>query len=447
MDLGLPLILTKVGADPKLFVPMHIMMRYGRDGFPLNLPDDLDVTLIRKKTMPVIGDAAHAVRDALHHPVGSRSLHEELKAGSRICVLVCDITRPVPNGLVLPILLEELRLAGASPDAVTILIATGLHRPNEGQEMRDVIGSERVLETVNVVNHFGRKREEHLFLGTTPRGLPVLLDRRFVEADVRIVIGLVEPHFMAGYSGGRKVIVPGVCHEETIRMLHSTSMLDQEMVRNCVLDGNPVHEEQIAIVRMAGGSLAVNTVIDEGRNLSFVNFGEVERSHREAVSFARPYFEVTMRRRFHTIVTTGAGYPLDRNYYQTIKGMVAVADIASRGGNIFILSECAEGLGTDEYALAQERLIRMGPEAFIEETRPKPCADIDEWESVMQVKAMRVGNFHLYSPCLSACEKTLTGVNLTESVAEAVEESARQSDGAVAVVPEGPYVIPVFVKS
>jgi nickel-dependent lactate racemase len=422
------------------------MMRYGRHGFPLDLSDDLDITVIRKKAMPIIGEPERAVRYALNHPVGSRALNEELKESSTICVMVCDITRPAPNGLVLPVLLEELLRAGVHPDAITILIATGLHRPNEGEEMRDVIGSNWVLETVKVANHFGRSEEDHVFLGTTLRGLPVKLDRRFVEADVRIVIGLVEPHFMAGYSGGRKLIVPGVCAEETIRRFHSTSMLDQEMVKNCVVDGNPVHEEQIAIVRMAGGSLAINTVIDEERNLSFVNFGEVEKSHREAVSFARLYFEVPLQRRFRTIVTTGAGYPLDRNFYQTVKGMVAVADIAEERGNIFILSECAEGLGTNEYALAQKRLIQMGPEAFIEETRSKLYADIDEWQSVMQAMAMRAGNIHLYSSCLPTRDGVFTGVNRIESIAEAVEESARQSDGAVAVVPEGPYVIPVFAK-
>jgi nickel-dependent lactate racemase len=273
----------------------------------------------------------------------------------------------------------------------------------------------------------------------------VKIDRRFVEADLRIVVGLVEPHFMAGYSGGRKLIIPGIAHHDTIRVLHSTRMLNDESVANCVIAGNPLHDEQIYAARMVGPCLAINTVIDEDRNLSFVNFGGLEESHLKAIEFARPYFEVPVGRRFRTVLTSAAGYPLDKTYYQTVKGMVGVSAILEPGANLFIVSECGEGLGTDDFAGSQAEMIRAGTDAFFEKSARKTAASIDEWQSVMQIKAMRLGSIHLYSTQLCEADRALTGVKMVESVAEAVARSAREKgDRSVAIIPEGPYVIPLF---
>ncbi len=259
-------------------------------------------------------------------------------------------------------------------DSITVLVATGLHRPNEGEELRELIGSEWVLERVRVVNHFAKNDDDHVDLGATSGGLPVRLDRRFVACDMRIVIGLVEPHFMAGYSGGRKVIVPGIAHSDTIRALHSTRLLARDNVANCRLSGNPVHEEQMRAVRMLGKCFAVNTVIDENRDLSFVNFGAIEESHTAAVGFAGPYFEIPLEHRFGTVITTAAGYPLDQNYYQTVKGMVGVVGMIEPDSDIFIVSECSAGLGTPEYAEAQARLVNMGVDRFLDDASQREYA-------------------------------------------------------------------------
>ena len=424
---------------------MQIVMKYGRKGLPIELPDGLKVEVIKKKAMPILKDPAAALRSVLSHPVGCKPLSKEVKGIKNICIAICDITRPVPHGTVLPVLIQELIDAGVSPASITLLVATGLHRPNEGEELRELIGSDWVLETVRVVNHFAKNDEDHDDLGITPRGMPVRIDKRFVNAEMRIVVGLIEPHFMAGYSGGRKVIVPGIAHQDTIRVLHSTRMLENEGVANCRLDGNPIHEEQMTVVKMVGRSLALNTVIDEDRRLSFVNFGDIEKSYLAAVAFARPYFEIPVARKYNTVITSSAGYPLDRNYYQTIKGMVGVADIVKPGGNLFIVSECSEGLGTPEYAESQARLINVGMEKFLEETSQRQFASIDEWESIMQIKAMKTGTIHLYSECLTKEEQALTGVKVVTSLTEAIKRSVEEKkDNHVAVVPEGPYVISLY---
>ena len=424
---------------------MHIDLRYGKGAFRLDLDPEWDVTVIRKPEMPLLADPVAAVRAALEQPVGARPLAQEARGAKSACILVCDITRPVPNGLFLPLLVRELLDAGIPAAGITILVATGLHRPNEGDELAELVGDSWVMQTVRVQNHFARNDADHVDLGATSRGTPVKLDRRFVEADVRIATGLVEPHFMAGYSGGRKVIAPGVAHKDTITTFHSARFMAHPLAANCVLQGNPLHEEQLEIMQKLGHALALNTVIDEHRRLSFVNFGEVVQSHLLAVDFIRRYAVVPVERRFATVVTSAAGYPLDKTYYQTVKGMVAPIDILAPGGDLLIVSECAEGMGSTEYVEAQRRLLGLGAEGFMADISAKRYADIDEWQTQMQLKPMRTGAVHLYSEGLDAESVSLTGVHKMRSVPDAIRESVRRSgDAHIAVIPEGPYVVPEY---
>ena len=300
---------------------------------------------------------------ALEQAVGSPPLEELAKGRKSACILMCDITRPVPNGLILPPLIRSLLRAGVDKEKILILVATGLHRPNEGEELREVTGSDEIFRTIRIENHFARDREAHCDLGTTSGGIPIMLDRRFCEADLKIVTGLVEPHFMAGYSGGRKVVAPGIAYQDTILHFHSARVLEHPKAANCVIQGNPLHEAQIEIVRAVGPIVSLNVVIDEERRLGFVNFGEIEESHLQAVEFMRRHAEVRVGRRFKTILTTSAGYPLDKTFYQTVKGMVGVMSILEPGGTIIIASECSEGMGSPEFVEAQQLLCREGPDA------------------------------------------------------------------------------------
>ena len=423
---------------------MNINMMYGKTGLSLDLPGDIDVTLIKKKAMPVLQDPDGAIRAAFANPVNAKTLRDEAKGCRSCCILICDITRPVPNGLILTPLVKELIEAGIAPGSITILVATGLHRPNEGAELRELVGNDWVLDTVTVANHYARRDEDHEYIGTTSGGIEARIDRRFLQADLRIVVGLVEPHFMAGYSGGRKIVAPGVAHEKTIRTFHCARILEHSCAANCVIEGNPLHAAQIEIVRMVGRCLAVNTVIDEDRRISFVNFGEIESSHLQAVSFVRPYAEVRLDKKFKTIVTSSAGYPLDKTYYQTVKGMVGAIDILEPGGDLIIVSACSEGIGSPEYADAQVCLTDQGPERFLRGIIEKKYAAVDEWQTEMQVKAMKKANIFLYTDGLTRDQQALTGVTIIKSPSARVLESVKaRNDRRIAVIPEGPYVIPL----
>ena len=418
---------------------MKIKLLYGRGGLEVRLPEGCEATVIEKPPMPVIADPATAVADALD----GGALAEAAAGADSACILICDITRPVPNRLFLRPLVERLEGAGVPRDAITVLVATGLHRPNLGDELAEVVGDPWVLERVRVANHYARNDEDHVDLGRTRRGTPIRLDRRFVEAGVRIATGLVEPHFMAGYSGGRKVIAPGVAHAETITTFHNHRFMSDPGAENCVLDGNPLHREQMEILERIGGALALNTVIDDRRRLAFVNFGECRESHLEAVTFVRRYAEVTLPRRFATVVTSAAGYPLDKTYYQTVKGMVGALGVLAEGGDLIVASACSEGLGSAEYREAQRRLVERGPEGFLAGISGKPHAGIDEWQTQMQTRSLARGRVSLFTGGLATTDRALTGVTHIPSLEDAIAESIeRHRDPRVAVIPEGPYVVP-----
>ncbi|MEM7404495.1 MAG: nickel-dependent lactate racemase [Pseudomonadota bacterium] len=423
---------------------MQITLDYGRGKLSVDLPDDCDVTVVEKTPIPVLDAPEAAVRAALAEPDGSAPLATVARGKRSACILICDITRPVPNGLLLRPLIETLMASGMAADAITVLVATGLHRPNEGDELAQLIGDSWVLEHVRVENHFARDHDAHVDLGRTPgRGVPVKLDRRFVEAELKLVTGLVEPHFMAGYSGGRKVIAPGIAHEDTIRTFHNAAFMGHAKATQCVLDGNPLHEEQLAIVRMVGEVFAVNTVIDEHRRLSFVNFGEIVASHGAAVAFAHEATRVPVARQFHTVLTSAAGYPLDRTYYQTVKGMVTPMAILADGADLIVASDCSEGLGSPEYRTSQARLLQLGTDGFLAEIGARAFAEVDEWQTQMQLRPMRAADVSLYSEGLPAADRPLTGVRMIERISEAVEASfARSGERSIAVIPEGPYVVP-----
>ena len=449
---------------------MKFELLYGKETLRLVLPEDVDVEVIEKPTMIPLKDAAAAVRDALN-PVSATGVNRSIQEGEELgtlseaaaaadscCILICDITRPVPNGIILPALIDCITEAGMSGREITVLVATGLHRPNLGEELEELIcmgcGSEaqrvrakRVLEIVTVANHDARDDDYHVDLGMTDTGTPVKIDKRFVEAGLKIVVGLVEPHFMAGYSGGRKLITPGIAHYETIATVHSSRFMSNTGCRECNMGpDNPLHAEQIRIVEMIkkkGPIYGVNAVLDDQRRLCHLTYGDIIASHGAAVEYVKAYAEVSVRSRFTTVVTSSAGYPLDKTYYQTIKGMVTCLDLCEAGGDLIIASEISEGLGSEEFRAAQISLCEKGPARFKEELGAQ--ANIDEWQSEMLCKALGKVNVYLYSPGLCEADRSVTAVTVvTGSIEECIADSlARHGGKTLAIIPEGPYVVPL----
>jgi nickel-dependent lactate racemase len=426
-----------------------IDLAFGRGHLAVTPPDGSIATVIRKGALTKLTDGPAAILQAFEAPIGCASLRSLAEGRRSACILICDITRPVPNHLFLRPMIETMVAAGIPLEAITVLVATGLHRPNEGAELAELVGDPWVLAHVRVENHFARDEAAHVDLGVTAtRGTPIGIDRRFVEAELRIATGLVEPHFMAGWSGGRKVVAPGIAHHETIRTFHSARFMEDPLAVQCNLVGNPLHEEQLEIVRRLGDIYALNTVIDEDRDLVHVTFGEIIASHLAAVNFISGVTRIEVPRRFKTVVTSSAGYPLDKTYYQTIKGMVTPLDILAQGGTLIIASQCSEGFGSPEFREAQERLTELGPERFLATLTAKSLAEIDEWQTEMQLKATRLGNVAMYTTGLTPEERRITCVTIVVDIEAAIRASiARHGDPHVAFIPEGPYVVPIYAPT
>lgn len=427
----------------------HVGLLYGKGLLEVTPPDSAEVTVVRKPELPKLNDPSAAIRQALEQPVGSAPLSVLAQGRTSACIVICDITRPVPNHLFLRPMVETMVAAGIALESITILVANGLHREGDAEEIAELVGDPWVSENVRVEGHRACDRASLVDLGVTPtRATPVVINRWLVDADLRIVTGLVEPHFMAGWSGGRKVVSPGVAGEDTIRTFHSARFMEDPLAVQCNLAGNPLHEEQLEIVRAVGELYALNTVIDEDRDLSFVSFGDIEASHLAAVDFVAPYASVDVPRRFHTVVTSAAGYPLDKTYYQTVKGMVTPLDILAPGGTLIIASQCSEGIGSSHFRACQERLVDLGATEFLASVQAKALADIDEWQSEMLLKPMRIGRIQLYATGLSHDDLGITGAEPITSVDHAIADSmARHHDNAVAIIPEGPYVVPRFAST
>lgn len=428
-------------------------LRYGSGTRRVRVPPPARVDVLRKPPLAPLADPRAAVATALDAPVATPPLSSLAAGAASACIVVCDVTRPVPNGLLLRPILDRLQAGGVPLAAVTILVATGMHRPNLGEELRRVIGDDEVLATVRVLNHDASDESALVDLGTTDGGTPVAIHRAFTQSDVRVLTGLVEPHFMAGYSGGRKVLSPGIAGHRTIRTLHHARFMGDPLAATAEIDANPLHRELLAILALAttrharegrpGGILAVNTVIDEARRLAFVNAGESVASHAEAVAFARQSCEVQVAEPYDLIVTSAAGAPLDATYYQTVKGMVTPLEALAEGGELVIASACSEGFGSQAFRDAQERLLHMGRPAFLGSLTAKPLADADEWQSHMLLRTLATGRVHLHTDGLDAAELALTGVGPCPDVQVFVDAFvARRGAARVALIPEGPYVVP-----
>ncbi|MBU0608485.1 MAG: nickel-dependent lactate racemase, partial [Armatimonadetes bacterium] len=308
---------------------MELTLRYGRQGLPVTLPDANVRHVLRMNELPVLPDPARAVREVLADPIASPPLAELAQGRCDAVIVVSDLTRPVPNALLLPPVLETLAAAGLSPERVTILVATGLHRGNTEAELAEMLGPEAMAAGCRIVNHEARDAASHVDLGRTPRGMPVQVDRRYVEADLKILTGLIEPHLMAGYSGGRKAICPGLCSVETVLAWHSAEMLDPDEARAGNLWRNPVHEEALAVADLANdcGSgeprsrvFLLNVVLNEARELTGVFAGEMRQAHLAGMELAERQTKVELAEPVDIVVTTSAGYPLDLTFYQGVKG-------------------------------------------------------------------------------------------------------------------------------
>ncbi|MEA3403361.1 MAG: nickel-dependent lactate racemase [Armatimonadota bacterium] len=419
---------------------MITTLRYGREGMQVELPDEHVAHVLRQRSLPVVDDPMAATRDALAEPIGAAPLSELARGRSNACIVVSDLTRPVPNWLILPPILQTLADVGLSVEDVTLLVGTGLHRPNTDEELREMLGEQVLTSGCRIVNHVARNEDEQVQVGVTDRGIPALIDRRYVEADLKILTGLVEPHLMAGYSGGRKAICPGIAGRETIMRFHGPDLLEPADARAGNLVDNPVHEEALAVADLAGGAdMIVNVTLDEQRAVTGVFAGEMRRAHAAAMARCEQQTKIVLDEPADIVVTSGGGYPLDLTLYQGTKGIVAAGAICRDGGTIVIAQQNAEGLGSEDFA----RLITDDDvHEVIRQALAGAEIRIDTWQLHAVEKVLRRCTVINVSE-LPEADSRRTPFASAESVEEAVERALKRqgAEARIAVMPEGPYVL------
>lgn len=418
---------------------MRVHMAFGKTGIEIELPDGPDYQLLEARSARPLPDADTALAAALDSPHGSKSLRE-LAFGKRTAAIsVCDITRPAPNRVVLPHVLRQLEAAGIGRDAVTVMIATGLHRPATDAEIREIVGPE-LYGNIRVLNHHAKILSEHRHLGETASGIPVYIDERFMAADLHITLGFIEPHLMLGYSGGRKLIAPGLAAQETIKVIHSPKfMRDRRAIEGSIAD-NPLHKELLEIARMARHDFMIDVALTRDRKIAGVFAGDPVAAHAAGVAFVSQTMLERIERPVDVAITTCAGYPLDLTFYQTVKGITAAQHIVKPGGKILVLAECAEGAGAPEF---QEMMKRFASDRdFMDFIAGNPVT-VDQWQ-LEKLALVTMGKQVLfYTPGLAReFHATMWGpVFDSTGAAIAAALDGLRPDARVAVIPEGPYVL------
>ncbi len=416
---------------------MKTHFAFGKNGIDVEVPEGFDCQVVRSRAAHALNNVTGALDAALDHPIHSEPL-EKLAAGKRTAAIsVCDITRPAPNRITLPPLLKRLHAAGIPKDGVTILIATGLHRAATQDELDIILGPE-IAATYNVVSHDARDFSAHRSVGSTRRGTPVYVDERFVAADLHITLGFIEPHLMLGFSGGRKLIVPGIAAQETIKVIHSPRFMREPLSTEGSIEGNPLHAELLEAAALARHDFILDVTMTPERKISGVFAGHPVKAHAEGVEFMMTTSLTPLDSLVDAVITSSAGYPLDLTFYQCLKGLTAAQHIVKPGGKMLLLAECAEGIGSPEYA----RLLKAyrGHVEFLKEIENTPV-EIDQWQLEKLAMTGLKNDLLFYTPGAARNELGSLGANAFYDVNEAVAAlfSGLAPESRVALLPEGPY--------
>ncbi|MBP7691248.1 MAG: nickel-dependent lactate racemase, partial [Anaerolineales bacterium] len=361
---------------------MQVQLAYGRSGLTIDLPEPVDV--IAAPAVPGLPDEAGALRQALRQPIQSAPLAARVKPGDRVVIAHSDITRATPNDRILPILLAELEAAGVRRADITLLNALGTHRPQTPAELRTMLGL-AVVENYRCLQHDAYADADLVALGATPFGHPVRVNRHFMEADVRILTGFIEPHFFAGFSGGPKGVLPALAGAESVLTNHGQAMIAHPQATWGVLEGNPIWEEMRAAALAARPDFLLNVTLNAQREITGVFAGDLLAAHAAGCAFVRAQAMVPVAAPYDIVITTNSGYPLDQNLYQTVKGLSAASRIVRAGGTIIMAAACEDGL-PDHGRYAE--LLRTGgsPQGVLALLAQPGFTAQDQWQ--VQIQAL-----------------------------------------------------------
>lgn len=428
-----------------------VKLLYGSAGCQVRLPDSADV--LEGQDVPALPDAVAAVRRALAEPIGTRPLKDLLAEHKprTVAITISDITRPVPNKVFLPPLLDVFNAAGIADSQIVIIIGTGMHRPSTPGEREQLVGAD-LLGRVEVIDHTADRPETlvQVTAGSAEHP-PVSLNRHFAQADFRIVTGYIEGHFMAGYSGGRKGVCPALVDLATIQRFHGYKTLSSPQADNGVLEGNPCHAESLRVARAVGVDFLLNVAITRDRQVAGVYAGDLEQAHAAGCRQVAEWTTATVSEPYDLVVTNGGGYPLDQTFYQAVKGQVTALPAVRPGGVLLQISHCGEQLGSAAYT---DLMLRWDNDwqGFLAHIARTGKTELDQWEFQMQCKVLaRVGIEGLWLVTDGIPTDIQEHIAVTPILGEgdAPQRLQRAVDryladfpaARVAVIPDGPYTM------
>jgi len=424
---------------------MNINLDYGNSKLEVDINDKNLLYIIENKPAEALPNPKEKLIESFKRSIGTLPLEKKTKDKSKVCIVISDTTRAVPTKLILEALLLKLLSYGVNKDSITILIAIGLHRPNEGDELVRLVGKD-IAEDYNIVNHNAKDRESCRQIGKTIRGTPIILNTVFLDSDFKILTGLIEPHFMAGFSGGRKAICPGISYIDMFKHFHGPKILESLNASNAILFGNPFHEEATEIAKKAGVDFIVNVTVNKNKEITGVFSGDLENAFLAGTKFCLKTNSFNISKEADIVITSGGGFPLDINLYQAVKGMVGALPAVKKGGMIIIASQCKEGVGSREFLelLTGEKDL----DGFIRKICESNYFKIDQWELEELAKARRKAEIYLYSEFISGDKYDIPAgtLKIVESVKEAIGIGLKKygKNAKITVIPQGPYVIPLL---
>jgi nickel-dependent lactate racemase len=419
---------------------MKVKLAYGKTGLEIALPDEWDVTVVEPKFVPGLPDARAALQEALRAPRGSPPLRDLVRPGDRVGIVFSDITRPAPNRLLLPAVLDEL--AHVPRAAVTLFNALGTHRPNSEAELRAMLG-DGLVDGYRIVQNNAFDPSTQVHLGVTARGHPVWVNRELAECDVKILTGFIEPHFFAGFSGGGKAVMPGMAGQPTVLGNHDAGMIADPCATWGVTWGNPIWEEAREVARRIAPGLLLNVTLNKEKEITGVFAGDLDEAHAAGCAFVKETAMVPVAHAFDVVVTTNSGYPLDLNLYQAVKGMSAAAQVVREGGAIVVAADCWDGI-PDHGLYGQLLREAEDPRSLLDAIRSPGFLKQDQWQAQIQAQIQLKADVYVHTHNLTAEQIEAALLRPCPRIEATVADLlARYGPGAsMCILPEGPQTVP-----
>ncbi|MCH6264385.1 nickel-dependent lactate racemase [Neobacillus citreus] len=416
---------------------MKTNLLYGQTGMDIEVPDHSFI--VEPKDLPAMENEVEAIKQALRNPIGTPPLKKMVKATDTVAIIISDITRPTPNHILVPMLIEELNHVPL--ENFVVINGTGTHRDQTREEFVQMLG-DWVVDNIRIINNNCHDKSTQVNLGKSKFGCDVYLNKDYVEVDFRIVTGFIEPHFFAGFSGGPKGIMPGIAGIDTIMTFHNARMIGDPLATWGNMVNNPVQDMTREINGLCKPHFMLNVTLNKQKEITNVFAGELYEAHDQGCAFVKEHAMVRCDERFDVVITSNSGYPLDQNLYQAVKGMSAAQKIVKKGGAIIVASECSDGLPSHgNYAKIFE--LADTPQGLLDLINSPEFKMFDQWQVQKQAVIQVWSDVYVYS---KLTDEQVKGAMLKPTLnIEKTLEELKQVYGenmTVAVLPLGPLTIP-----